>query len=174
MTSHIETERRFLIKLPLSQEAAEAIMDKADAPAHIVQMYLKQETDWITRVRMVTVEMWGKQMIPHFTMTSKRHIAQGINEETPDAPLTIDSYNLLLSQVDPAKQAVEKTRYFVTWAGKLFELDIFHGVHEGLAILEIELTDMSESFELPPFLEVVREITNEKEYSNVNLATRKN
>lgn len=174
MKSSLEQERKFLIKLPLSEEANEIIIKNADAPAHIIQTYLKSDSEnLVERVRMISVEMWGKTMYPHYSHTIKKFISPGVNEEFEE-PISREGYLQFLLKADNALDDVSKTRYYVTWGGKLFELDLFHEQHEGLAILEIELADMSESFELPPFLEVIREVTSEKEYSNFNLALKKN
>lgn len=173
MKSGLEKERKFLIRFPLSQEAKEIVLDKADAPAHMVQTYLEVKDGFCERVRMVSVEMWGRNMAPHYYHTTKKFISPGVNQEDEEQ-ITRTEYHELLMKADPSLNEIVKTRYFVTWAGKLFELDLFHEQHEGLAILEIELTDMESVFELPPFLEVIREVTAEKEFSNAALAAKKN
>ncbi len=173
MKSGLEKERKFLIKLPLSEEAKSIIIDKADAPASIVQTYLEVKPGYSERVRMVSVEMWGKQMPAHYSHTIKTFVSAGVNQET-EGPISQKQYADFLMRADDSLDDISKTRYFVTWAGKLFELDLFHEQHEGLAILEVELNDMDEEVELPPFLEVIREVTSEKEYSNASLAAKKN
>lgn len=169
----LEKERKFLIKLPLSQEAKEIVIDNADAPANIVQTYIRVAEGISERVRMVSVEMWGRNMCPHYYHTIKKFVSHGINEEAEES-ISQHDYIKLLMKADPSFTDIEKTRYYVSWAGELFELDIFRGKYEGLAILEIELTDIDSSVELPPFLEVIREVTSEKEYSNASLAVKKN
>ena len=118
----------------------------------------------------MTVDMWGASFA-HFTHTTKKFVSAGINEEV-EVLLNKDKYDASISRADLTKESIDKVRYFIPWADKLFELDIFGGSHEGLAILEIELTSMDEPFELPPFLEVIREVTAEKEYSNNQLADK--
>lgn len=172
MKSGLEQERKFLIKLPLSQEAKEIIIDKADAPAHIVQTYLQVKDGVSERIRMVSVEMWGRTMAPHYYHTTKKFISPGVCQEDEEQ-ITRDEYQRLLATADPSLDDIVKTRYYVTWVGMLFELDLFHAQHDDLAILEIELIDMEAAVELPPFLEVIREVTAEKEYSNAALATKK-
>jgi len=65
---------------------------------------------------------------------------------------------------------VSKTRYFITYDNKLWEVDEFSGLNEGLMIAEIELKSEDEPFLLPDW--VGREVTGEKQYSNSNLAKR--
>lgn len=60
---------------------------------------------------------------------------------------------------------VEKVRY----VDGQWEIDVFAGVHEGLVLMEIE----NPPVELPPFpdwVEVVREVTHDARFENVNLA----
>jgi CYTH domain-containing protein len=63
---------------------------------------------------------------------------------------------------------VSKIRYFITHDNKLWEVDEFLGQNEGLIVAEIELTSEDESFSLPNW--VGKEVTDEKKYSNSNLA----
>ena len=65
---------------------------------------------------------------------------------------------------------IKKIRYKFIIDGNLFELDIFKGKLESLAILEIEFKDVdsANSFIMPTALEpfIVKDITNENIYSN--------
>ena len=42
-----------------------------------------------------------------------------------------------------------------------------------MAILEIELEDINDKVELPSFLKVIKEVTEDKRFSNFNLANKK-
>lgn len=63
---------------------------------------------------------------------------------------------------------IEKTRYIVEYEGYVWEVDEFHGVHEGLVIAEIELNDEKETFPIPPF--IGEEVTGNVAYYNSTLA----
>ncbi|MDP2360869.1 MAG: CYTH domain-containing protein [bacterium] len=65
---------------------------------------------------------------------------------------------------------VEKTRHRLDHAGRSWELDVFHGENEGLAIAEIELGAPGEEFDPPPWLG--REISAEPGLGNAALAER--
>jgi CYTH domain-containing protein len=65
---------------------------------------------------------------------------------------------------------IVKTRYLVPYKGHTYEVDVFHGRHEGLIIAELELNDESEEFEKPDWLG--EEVTGRQEYYNANLAYR--
>jgi len=65
---------------------------------------------------------------------------------------------------------VDKTRYRVSHAGKLWEVDVFHGDNEGLVVAEIELAREDEPFECPPWLGA--EVSADPRYYNASLAAR--
>ena len=60
-----------------------------------------------------------------------------------------------------------KSRYFIPCGQHTFEVDVFHGEHEGLVIAEIELESIEEPFERPVWLG--EEVTGRPEYYNSNL-----
>jgi adenylate cyclase len=62
---------------------------------------------------------------------------------------------------------IDKTRYIIPAGNHFFEVDVFHGKHEGLIIAEIELTSESEEFERPEWLG--EEVTGNPHYYNSNL-----
>ncbi len=62
---------------------------------------------------------------------------------------------------------IEKTRYFITHADYLWEVDIFHGDNAGLAMAEVELSDEHEAVTLPDW--TTEEVTHDRRYYNANL-----
>lgn len=66
---------------------------------------------------------------------------------------------------------LSKTRYLVPYAGKVWEVDVFHGRHEGLILAELELASPEASFSLPPW--VGKEVTGDPKYYNSSLARSK-
>jgi CYTH domain-containing protein len=63
---------------------------------------------------------------------------------------------------------IEKERYYIPEGNHTFEVDVFHGRHEGLIIAELELQSEKESFEKPAWLG--REVTGDERYYNAYLA----
>lgn len=68
-------------------------------------------------------------------------------------------------------QPVVKDRYCLTYENQYFELDMYQGCNDQ-AILEIELTDKSDSVNLPPWITVVKEVTDDIHYKNHQIAMR--
>lgn len=66
--------------------------------------------------------------------------------------------------------SIDKTRHIVPYGGHLWEVDVFHGRHEGLILAEVELDDADAGIELPPF--TGREVTGDAAYYNSVLAKK--
>jgi len=64
---------------------------------------------------------------------------------------------------------IRKTRYCVVYNNQYLEIDIYP-FSKDKAILEIELSNENDSYEIPEFIEVIREVTDDIRFKNVNLA----
>jgi len=92
----------------------------------------------------------------------------GIRHEV-ERVVTVNEYEALLERGDPALVEIRKTRRVFRHAGREWELDEFWSpFHVG--ILELELPSLDVEVELPPWLDVVREVTDEPGWTNVELA----
>jgi CYTH domain-containing protein len=85
------------------------------------------------------------------------------------AELSATEYDVLLQLADPALHPICKTRYAIPYAGHTVEVDLYD-FWQDRATAEVELADESEAVELPPYLCVIREVSDDKRYKNVNLA----
>ncbi|GBG14240.1 aconitate hydratase B [Novimethylophilus kurashikiensis] len=65
---------------------------------------------------------------------------------------------------------VAKSRYCVPHGPYVIELDVFHGALEGFVMAEVELPSEDAPFEPPAWFGV--EVSNDPQYSNINLAKR--
>jgi CYTH domain-containing protein/predicted ATPase len=81
-------------------------------------------------------------------------------------------YDTFLKFSDPLRQTIRKKRICFVYENQHFELDLFDPPHPKLAVLEIELNAIDDPIVMPPFLDVVRDVTDEDEYSNYQLAAR--
>lgn len=65
---------------------------------------------------------------------------------------------------------IEKTRYtFKYKRQQRWEVDVYHGKHEGLCMAEIELTSEYVPVQLPTW--ILAEVTHDKRYTNSHLST---
>lgn len=68
-------------------------------------------------------------------------------------------------------KVLSKVRWLIVYKNKYFELDVFPFWNDR-ALLEIELKSENEQFELPPFIKVIKEVTEDKAYRNFALCAK--
>ncbi len=90
----------------------------------------------------------------------------GITRSEYEYPLPLADAEEMLTQLC-AKPLIEKTRYFVDYGGKTWEIDVFHGDNAGLVVAEVELESADEAIELPPWVD--RDVSDDPRYYNVCL-----
>ena len=103
-----------------------------------------------------------------YIKTVKKHITDLVRLETENE-ITREEYVSLLEQ--RVGNTIEKVRYVYPYKNKKIEIDIFP-FWKNQAFLEVELEDENEEFELPPFIEVIRDITEDKAYRNYALSKK--
>lgn len=152
----LEIERRYLICRP----ADELLLAHARRRDVIQQTYLRPaEPDTVERVRL----RGGA-----YTHTLKRRVDDLTREEREES-IPEEQYRALLERADPDLSPLWKTRWCVPFGGHTLEIDTYP-FWPDRALLEVELTDQSESPALPDWLEVVREVTGDGRYTNRALA----
>lgn len=153
----IETERKFLVKMPAEQQLSE----HQCAKSKIVQTYLRKiEPEVERRVRQRGIN--GKFS---YYYTEKKKLSQYSRDEV-ERRISKDEYLALLVE---GIATVRKDRYCFFYENQHFELDIYPD-WENEAILEIELTDENQEVKLPDWLTVIKEVTGDDRYKNSNLA----
>ncbi len=162
----IETERKFLIKLP-----DDGFFTEKEASARkMVQTYLTADTGGERRIRMI--EEKGKIS---YVYTEKFPIAgTKISREEREREITAEEYSALHCG---AYSELEKVRYSFPHAGHVIEIDVYpHEIGgdalDGMAVMEIELTSEDEQFSIPEGITVIRELTGTREFSNKTLAKK--
>ena len=75
----------------------------------------------------------------------------------------------LLMEADNKLHTIRKTRYCLTENNKYYEIDIYPEWNNQ-AIMEIELNDESEKVEIPSYIDVIKEVTDDENYKNYNMA----
>ncbi len=103
-----------------------------------------------------------------YTETVKRSLSPMRRMEI-ERNITEEEYNRRLAARDPRRQTIHKTRYCLQYNDHLFEIDIYP-FWSKQAVMEVELKNENEQFDLPPMIKVLREVTEEPEYSNHALA----
>lgn len=172
MGTKLEIERKFLVQFPKSWGSLAELFDGIVDVKRISQTYLTPEPgEQAARVRKTIEGLSGEtETVYHYNQ--KKPVETGVHEET-EREISQDKYENYLKKANKDKCPIEKTRFVFKWHDQTFELDLFKGHLKGLAILEIELEDKHDTVELPPFLHVVKEVTDDKSYTNFSLADKK-
>jgi len=166
----LEIEKKYLVKFP-SWEGVFEMLDSLESIKRIEQVYLTPiKGDPAARIRK-TVEGF-KSKKTYFDINQKKQIGTMTNKEM-EKKISEKEYNKFLSHQDPSKKLVSKTRMVFNFKNQTFELDIFKGYLKGLLILEIELENEKQKVEIPPFIKVLKEVTDEEKFNNFNLADKK-
>lgn len=161
----LEIERKFLLKHFNRSIFTGTGIEFSES--HIEQLYLippPNEPGTVLRVRKRT-----QDNADIYWRTSKKRIGSGVNEEV-ESEITASEYESSKQNREPCTAPIVKKRLCFTYENQFFELDVFEGHHQGLCVLEIELSSRDQEVTLPPFLAIDREVTDEKGFSNRNLA----
>lgn len=147
----IEIERKFLVKDNSFMRAAAEVVP-------ISQAYLTTGANCTVRVRI-----FGKKAV----VTVKSKLSKtGFSRQEWEYEIPLEDAREMLKL--SVSGLIEKERYIVP-AGKFYyEVDVFHGLNEGLVVAEIELTSEDDDFERPSWLG--KEVTKEGRYYNAFLA----
>ena len=148
----MEIERKYLVQ-------GESYKQMAVAHHHICQGYISREKTGTVRVRITDDKAYltikGKPAVGHF--------ARYEWEKEIDVKEAEELMKLCQGTI------IDKTRWIVpaTEEGLKWEVDEFHGKHEGLVLAEIELESEEQVVELPSF--IGKEVTDDPQYYNANM-----
>ena len=147
-----EIERKFLIK-NLDFKTA------ATQEKRIKQGYLNSTPERTVRIRI-------QDNTAFITVKGKTN-ASGTTRFEWEKEIPSNEAEMLITLCEDF--SIEKTRYLVPYGQHIFEVDIFHGINEGLILAEVELTSEEEQFEIPSWLG--EEVTGQPQYYNSYLST---
>lgn len=161
----LEIERKFLIEMPNIKELEAKIrMTRSE----IVQTYLnsnKSETERRIRQRGLPGDY-------SYYYTEKHKISSGTREEI-ERKISDREYLTLMMEADTTKHQIRKDRYCFIYNDRYFELDIYP-FWDDKAILEIEVSNIDENIDIPDFIKVIKEVTDDNNYKNNSLASNTN
>ena len=171
MVTKLESERKFIVKFPTSWASLSEMFDDLVDVKRISQTYLEAEDgEPSARVRKTIEGLTGDtETVYHYNQ--KEFVESGVHKEK-EHEITKSQYEKNLKKCHPKKVEVQKTRFVFKYNDQTFELDVFKGPLKGLAILEIELRDIDDTVELPPFLKVIKEVTKDKKFNNYFLSSK--
>jgi adenylate cyclase len=147
----IEIERKFLVT------SLEFIKD-AFKKTRIIQGFLNTHKERTVRVRL-------KGDIGFITVKGLSD-NDGLTRFEWEKQISNQEAEALLKLCEPG--IIDKTRYEIKVEKHIYEVDVFHGVNEGLIIAELELKNENESFFKPNWLG--KDVTGHNKYYNSQLS----
>jgi len=156
----IEIERKYLIAKPdldtLVRHTSFTVVD-------IVQTYLKSTDGSERRVRQR-----GQSGNFSYYLTEKREI-DSLKRAEVEKKISEKEYLRYLSEMDSTLTPIVKKRICFVYHSQYFEVDLFD-FSDDHALMEIELTSENSSVDLPDFIHVIKEVTDDPHYRNHNLS----
>ncbi|MBK1649974.1 CYTH domain-containing protein [Rhabdochromatium marinum] len=146
----VEIERKFLVR-------HEGWRASVESEAHIRQGYLSAEAQLTLRVRVCNEQAF----------LTLKGATRGIARSEFEYPIPPAEAEAMLAEFAQAP-LIDKRRYRVREAGRLWEVDVFAGDNQGLILAEIELTHADEDFPRPDWLGA--EVSDDPRYFNANLS----
>lgn len=156
----LEIERKFVCR-PVAWEDIKVACQNIS----IEQTYLQSaERGVVLRVRKR-----GQRGSYMYYRTEKRDVETGVRAETEER-ISREVYEACLAFKEPGTQAIRKQRWCFVYEHQYFELDLIPQNGGTLYMLELELTEQNQKVSLPPFIQVIKEVTNDPAYSNYALS----
>lgn len=161
----LEIERKYLIEYP---EINRIRCMEGTQEVEITQYYFDTEEEKKLRLRT-----WKENGRVKYILTRKTHITDMTRIEE-ESEISREEYENLIERAksfgeDANMRSIAKTRFRFPYGGKTVEVDIYP-FWSDQAIAEVELENEAEEVSLPPELKVIREVTEDKYYTNYNLA----
>jgi CYTH domain-containing protein len=143
-----EIERKYLVKTELWRPAGPGMLYR--------QGYLSSAKERVVRVRIA-----GDQGF----LTVKGNTI-GVTRLEFEYPIPPADACVMLEQLCE-RPLIEKTRHRESFAGKIWEIDVFHGDNDGLVLAEVEVSSATDRIAPPPWAGA--EVSDDARYFNNNL-----
>ena len=162
MSTPIEIERKFVIAMPDVSTLA-----KIDgySSSDIDQTYLTSAPHVTRRVR---ARSYSDHTV--YTETKKVRIDK-MSAFEDEREITESEYAAMLQEIAPGTVTLHKTRHTFPCVGRTVEIDIYPDWQRS-CILEVELESEEEELILPDFINVIKEVTGDKGYSNAAMSRK--
>jgi adenylate cyclase len=144
-----EIEHKYLVDTGLFRPAVSGILYR--------QGYLSSAKEHVVRVRIA-----GEK-----GFLTVKGLTTGVSRLEFEYQIPLVEASIMLDQLCE-RPLIEKTRYRVPFAGRTWEVDVFHGDNDGLVIAEVEVADTADQVTPPPWAAV--EVSDDPRYFNNNLA----
>ena len=163
MAVQIETERKYLIRMP--DERMLSAIDGCEI-WEIEQIYLQDGPNGETR-RIRSVLTGG---VKKCFRTEKKRVS-ALSSIENEGEISEEIYAELKKEANHALNAIYKRRYRIPYGGQLLEVDVY-AFWNDRATLEIELPGEDADVNIPEWIDIIRDVSGEAEYKNRCLAAK--
>ena len=160
VTDALEIERKYIIKMPRVEVLAS---QENYTSSEILQIYLPSEKGQTRRIRRRSYADRVK-----YIETTKIRVDSMSSREI-EREMSEEEFLLLSETILEGTTPINKTRHTFIYLGQLFEIDIYPQ-WQNSAIMETELPSRETTVAFPEFLEIIREVTTDKAYSNAAMS----
>lgn len=156
----LEIERKYVIMLPSTEQMSEM---EGYVATPILQIYLPSADGETRRVR--------RRIYPDRTAYIETRKIRVDSMSSTEIEREIDREEFLALSASPlgGTSPVEKVRHSFTYHGQIFEIDVYPQWSR-TAIMETELPSRETEVEMPDFINIIKEVTGIKAYSNASMS----
>ncbi len=156
----VEIERKYIIRMPdMTILAAQPEYTRSD----IIQIYIQSEPGVTHRVRRRRYQDRVEYI------ENKKIRIDSISSTEIETEIDECRFDELAQGILEGTRPVLKTRHTFRLEGQVFEIDVYPE-WGATAIMETELHSREERAEIPPFIEVIKEVTGDRSYSNASMS----
>ena len=160
-SNNLEIERKYIIEMPdFALISAQGEYTKSD----ILQIYLSAEGGQTRRIRRREYQdktVYIETVKIRVDRMSSREIENEISKE---------EFDRLSAQIREGSKPLYKTRHTFNYLGNTIEIDVYPQ-WQSTDVMETELDGYDVEIALPPFINVIKEVTGNKAYSNSSMAS---
>ena len=156
----VEIERKFIIEAPKESDLSTL---PGYTSSRILQIYLDSALGETRRIR--------RREYPERTVyyETKKIRIDGMSVTEIEREITSEEFSSLESDIKRGTQPVKKIRHTFPYRGHTFEIDVYPEWQRS-CIMEVELESRNEEVDFPPFINIIREVTGDKAYSNAQMS----
>ena len=160
MKNSVEIEKKYVIRLPDTEYIS--TLD-GYTESSITQIYIESAPGRTHRVRR---RIQGDT--PTYTETVKIRIDK-MSAFEDEREIDQATFLRLSEKIKKGTRPVLKKRLTFLFESRLFEVDIYPEWRR-TCIMEVELPAREEDVKIPPFIELVRDVTGDRAYSNASMS----
>lgn len=160
MKDFVEIERKFVIEMPKMDRLAALPSFEASS---IKQIYLSAPEEVARRIRSRSYKTGTR-----YFETFKKRIDK-ISSYEDEREISESEFIEKSREIKPGTVPIEKERITFSYEEQLIEIDIYKSWKK-TAIMEIELDSREKDVKIPSFINIIKEVTGEKKYTNAAMS----